>query len=83
MACGRSSHPLSGDDDSSWFAGHAPGFGRLRRNALGIPDPWRLHAVVPIGHPQAGGHGPLARKPVSAMAYHDRWGEAYRELVGD
>jgi nitroreductase len=44
---------------------------------LEIPEPWRIHAVVPIGYPQAGGHGPLARKPVSTMAYLDRWGTAY------
>lgn len=44
---------------------------------LGIPDPWRLHAVVPIGYPRGGGHGPLARKAVSAMAYRDEWGAAY------
>jgi nitroreductase len=44
---------------------------------LEIPDPWRVHAVVPIGYPQGGGHGPLARKAVSTMAYLDRWGEAF------
>ncbi len=47
------------------------------RRALEIPEPWRVHAVVPIGFPQAGGHGPIARKPVAAMAYRDRWGEGY------
>lgn len=47
------------------------------RQALEIPDPWRIHAVVPIGYPQAGGHGPIARKPVAAMAYRDRWGEGH------
>lgn len=44
---------------------------------LGIPDPWRLHAVVPIGYPLGGGHGPIARKAVSAMAYRDEWGAAH------
>lgn len=42
---------------------------------LGIPEPWRLHGIVPIGYPAGGGHGPLARKSVSTMAYRDRWGE--------
>ena len=51
--------------------------------ALEIPDPWRLHAVVPIGYPEAGGHGPLARKPVSTMAYRDRWRTAYRGPFDD
>lgn len=48
------------------------------RRLLGVPEPWRLHAIVPIGHPLGGGHGPLARKPVSTMAYRERWGEPYR-----
>ncbi len=47
------------------------------RRALEIPEPWRLHAIVPIGYPLAGGHGPLARKPLSTMAYQDRWGDPF------
>lgn len=41
---------------------------------LGIPEPWRIHGVVPIGRPVGRGHGPIARKPVSTMAYRNRWG---------
>lgn len=49
------------------------------RRALEVPEPWRLHAIVPIGFPMAGGHGPLARKPLSSMAYQDRWGQSFPE----
>lgn len=45
--------------------------------ALGIPAPWRIHAVVPIGYPAGRGHGPIARKPLAAMAYRDRWEAAW------
>jgi len=43
------------------------------RELLEIPDPWGTFAVVPIGHPLRKGHGPLSRRPVSAMAFRDRW----------
>jgi nitroreductase len=44
------------------------------RELLEIPDPWGTFAVVPIGHPLLKGHGPLSRRPVSEMAFLDRWG---------
>ena len=44
------------------------------RELLEIPDPWGTFAVVPIGHPVSKGHGPLSRRPVSEMAFVDRWG---------
>jgi nitroreductase len=44
---------------------------------LGVCEPWRLHAIVPIGYPLGGGHGPIARKPVATMAYRDRWGGGF------
>lgn len=47
--------------------------------ALGVPEPWRLHAIVPIGHPVGGGHGPIARKPLATMAHLDRWGSPFPE----
>jgi len=34
------------------------------------------YALMPIGYPQ-GKFGPLARKPVSEVAYADRWGSAW------
>jgi len=44
------------------------------RTLLDIPEPWATAAFVPIGYPVGGGHGPLARKPVAAMAFAERWG---------
>jgi nitroreductase len=43
------------------------------RELLAIPDPWATAAVVPIGYPELGGHGPLRRRPVEQLAYLDRW----------
>ncbi|MCA9509958.1 MAG: nitroreductase family protein [Myxococcales bacterium] len=44
------------------------------RAALEVPEPWRLHALVPVGVPRARGHGPLARKPLETMAFGERFG---------
>lgn len=41
---------------------------------LGIPDGWGTAAVVPIGYPERGGHGPVTRRPVAELAYRDRFG---------
>ena len=43
---------------------------------LEVPDPWRLHALVPIGYPVGRGHGPLARRPVEKMAFAETFGSA-------
>ncbi len=45
------------------------------RELLEIPDPWYTAAAVPIGYPLRGGHGPISRRPVSKMAFADRWGD--------
>lgn len=45
--------------------------------ALEIPEPWRLHAIVPVGYPVGSGHGPIARKALSTMAHLDRWGAPF------
>ena len=45
------------------------------RELLGIPEPWATYAHVPIGWPVGGGHGPIARRPVEAVAYADQFGE--------
>lgn len=47
------------------------------RELLAIPDPWHTAAAIPAGYPLRGGHGPLSRRPVSKMAFADRWGEAW------
>jgi len=43
---------------------------------LGLPPDVATYALMPIGYPQ-GNFGPLARKPVSEVAYADRWGAAW------
>lgn len=42
-----------------------------------IPDPWATVAMVPIGYPVGRGHGPITRKPPSAMAFADTFGHAW------
>ena len=44
---------------------------------LGVPDGWATVAMVPIGYPVGGGHGPITRQPPSVMAYQNRFGEAW------
>ena len=41
---------------------------------LEVPEPWRLHALVPIGYPVGRGHGPLARRPLEKMAFAETFG---------
>lgn len=44
------------------------------RELLGIPAPWGVHAMVPLGKPM-GSHGPLRRAPLEAMVKFDRWSD--------
>ena len=41
---------------------------------LEVPEPWRMHAIVPIGYPM-GNFGPVRRKPAADVTYFERWGE--------
>jgi nitroreductase len=41
---------------------------------LGVPADWATVAMVPIGYPVGGGHGPITRQPPHAMAYRDQFG---------
>jgi nitroreductase len=43
---------------------------------LGLPPDVSTYALMPIGYPQ-GKFGPLARRPVSEVAYANRWGVAW------
>jgi len=43
---------------------------------LGLPADVTTYALMPIGYPE-GKFGPLARKPVSAVAHADRWGAGW------
>ena len=44
------------------------------RELLGIPAPWGVHAMVPLGKPM-GSHGPLRRAPLASMVMYDRWSD--------
>jgi nitroreductase len=44
------------------------------RDVLGIPEPWGVYAMVPLGHPR-GSHGPLRRAPFEHMIKFDSWGD--------
>jgi nitroreductase len=46
------------------------------RAILGLPDDVFTFALMPMGYPQ-GSYGPLARRPVSDVAFADRWGTAW------
>jgi len=41
---------------------------------LQIPDGWYTCAVMPIGYPVLGGHGPISRRPVSKLCFEDTFG---------
>ena len=45
------------------------------RTLLEIPDPWYTSAMIPIGYPVGGGHGPISRRPLEKMVFGERWGE--------
>lgn len=45
--------------------------------ALDIPDPWATAAMVPIGYPVGGGHGPISRKPPAELASRNTFDAAW------
>lgn len=47
------------------------------KQVIGVPDDWATVAMVPIGYPVGKGHGPITRQPPAAMAFRDRFGEAW------
>jgi nitroreductase len=46
------------------------------RTILGLPDDVLTFALMPIGYP-VGKYGPLVRRPVSEVAFADRWGQSW------
>jgi nitroreductase len=46
------------------------------RAILGLPDDVFTFALIPIGFP-IGKYGPLARRPVSEVAFAERWGQKW------
>jgi hypothetical protein len=46
------------------------------REILRLPDEAFTFALMPMGHPVES-YGPLSRRPVSQIAFADRWGEPW------
>ena len=46
------------------------------RQILGLPEDVFSFALMPIGYP-VGKYGPLARRPVTEVAFADRWGKPW------
>jgi nitroreductase len=47
----------------------------LIRGAVGVPDEWLLAGHVVVGWPR-GKHGPVRRRPLEEVVFHDRWDDA-------
>ena len=52
----------------------------LLREAVGVPDDWMLAGHIVVGWPR-GNHGPVRRRPLSEVAFLDRWGERADQIV--
>jgi nitroreductase len=53
------------------------------RKVIGVPDDWKLAALVVVGWPM-GRHGPVRRHPIAEVAALDRWDQPHPEsVVGD
>lgn len=57
---------------TSWanYGGEAP-----LREAVGIPEGWLLAGHVVVGWPR-GAHGPVRRRPLADVVFHDHWDDA-------
>jgi nitroreductase len=49
---------------------------------LGIPDGVLTYALMPIGYPEDK-FGPVKRRPVSEVAFADRWGDAWPDITAN
>lgn len=45
-----------------------------------MPDDWMLAGHIVAGWPR-GNHGPLRRRPLSDVAFLDRWGKRADQIV--
>ena len=52
----------------------------LIREAVGIPQQWMLAGHVVVGWPR-GNHGPVRRRPVTAVTFLDRWEDPAEDLL--
>lgn len=46
------------------------------REVIGIPDGWRIAALLAVGWP-VGRHGPVRRRPLSKVSALDRWDQPF------
>lgn len=44
---------------------------------LAIPEGWGTAAVVPLGYPVGGGHGPIRRRPTTELVFDEAFGRAH------
>jgi nitroreductase len=88
----RPANPLEGASmypavQNLLLAAHALGYGGVLTQwhtdveselkvLLGIPADVGIHAVVPLGRPAGGGHGPVRRRPMSELVSLETWGVA-------
>ena len=49
------------------------------KELLGVREPWGTAALVPIGYPVGGGHGPITRRDADELAYRDRFGAKWSD----
>jgi nitroreductase len=47
------------------------------KELLGVPQAWGTAAMIPIGYPAGRGHGPITRRPLSELAFRDRFGTTW------
>jgi nitroreductase len=47
------------------------------KELLGVPEHWGTAALIPIGYPAGAGHGPISRRPLSELAFRDRFGSRW------
>ena len=48
------------------------------KRMLAIPEDWYTCAVMPIGYPVLGGHGPISRRPVEKLVFDNQFAEPIR-----
>ena len=53
---------------------------QLLRRAIGIPDEWVLAGHIVVGWPR-GHFGPIRRRPVGDVVFHNRWDPDHADIV--
>jgi len=53
---------------------------QVLRKSIGVPDEWFLSGHVVVGWP-LGHHGPIRRRPVTDVVFHNRWDSERADIV--